>query len=190
MTNIAQLIFFHPPIAALFDGLQNFHPLFVHFPLALLPVALLFDVLGYVLKKPSLSAAGWWCFALGVVSAIVTVFTGLQAEETVSLSQEAHEVLEHHEQFQIYSTVFLTALLIWRGIKRGGLPNPSALYLLITAIAVGAITFGAHYGGALVYRYGVGTSVQPAATQNQEQPEDGNTEESLLPVQGATLASQ
>ncbi|HEY9657418.1 MAG TPA: DUF2231 domain-containing protein [Allocoleopsis sp.] len=159
---------FSLPLAALFDGLQNIHPIFVHFPLALLSAGILFDVLGYGLKKPSLSNAGWWVFALGVVAAIITVFTGLQAEGMVSLSQEAHEVLENHEHFQIYSTVVLTGLLIWRAIKRGNLPNPSVVYLVITAIAVGAILFGSHYGGSLVYQYGVGTSVQPAATQGEQ----------------------
>lgn len=173
-----QSMFFHLPLAALFDGLQNVHPLFVHFPLALLSAGILFDVLGYGLKKPSLSNAGWWCFALGVLSAIVTVFTGLQAEETVSLSQEAHEVLENHEHFQIYSTVVLTGLLIWRGIKRGRLPNPSIVYLLINAIAVGAILFGSHYGGQMVYQYGVGTSVQLATTKGENQ--SGENQQSEL----------
>ena len=39
--------------------MQNIHPMFVHFPLALLSVGLLFDILGYLLKKQSLSSAGW-----------------------------------------------------------------------------------------------------------------------------------
>lgn len=160
-----QSMAFHLPLAVLFDGLQNVHPLFVHFPLALLPVGIVFDILGYALKKPSLSNVGWWCFAVGVVAAIVAVLTGLQAEETVSLSQEAHEVLESHEHFQIYSTIVLTGLLIWRRIKRGLLPNPAVLYLIITAVAVVAILFGSHYGGSLVYQYGVGTSVQPTSSQ-------------------------
>jgi uncharacterized membrane protein len=177
-----QIMFFSSSIAALPDGLQNVHPVFVHFPLALLSAGILFDVLGYALKKTSLSNAGWWCFALGVIAAIITVFTGLQAEETVSLSKEAHEVLEHHEHFQIYSTVVLTGLLIWRSIKRGALPNPAVGYLIITAIAVGAIVFGSHYGGQLVYQYGVGTSVQPAATKGENRP-NKDEQSYLLPPQ-------
>lgn len=166
-----QPLFFNLPIAVLFDGLQNVHPIFVHFPLALLSAGILFDVLGYTLKKPSLSNAGWWCFALGVLAAIVTVFTGLQAEGTVPLSPEAQKVLKNHEHFQIYSTIVLTGLLIWRSIKRGVLPHPAAVYLVIAAIAVGSILFGSHYGGQLVYQYGVGTSVQPATPQGGNQPE-------------------
>lgn len=164
-----QTMIFQPSLLALIDGLQNIHPIFVHFPLALLSVGVIFDLLGYSLRKSSLANVGWWCFALGVVSAIITVITGLQAEATVSLSPEAHEVLEQHEHFQIYSTVVLTGLLIWRSIKRGGLPKPNVVYLAIAVIAVGAILFGAHYGGQLVYQYGVGTSVQPAATSGAPQ---------------------
>jgi uncharacterized membrane protein len=126
------------------------------------------------LKKPSLSNAGWWCFALGVVSAIVTVVTGLQAEDTVSLSPDAHEVLETHEHFQIYSTIVFIALLIWRSFKRGSLPRFASVYFVVTAIAVGAILYGSHFGGKLVYEYGVGTAVQPASTKSSN-PQDSSS---------------
>lgn len=142
--------------------MQNLHPMFVHFPLALLSVGLLFDTLGYLLKKQSLSSAGWWCFSLGVLSAIVTVFTGMQAEHTVKVSGEAKEILENHEHFQITSTVVFVVLWIWRCITRERMPKFAIIYFVITAIAVGAILYGAYYGGELVYEYGVGTAVQPA----------------------------
>jgi len=147
--------------------MQNIHPMFVHFPLALLSVGLLFDVLGYFLKKQSLSHAGWWCFALGVISAIVTVFTGIQAEHTVSVSGEAHEILEQHEHFQTYSTIVFVGLLIWRSITRGAIPRLAIAYFIVTAIAVAAILYGSHYGGRLVYEYGVGTAVQPQTTKSE-----------------------
>lgn len=156
--------------------MQNIHPMFVHFPIALLSVGLLFDILGYFLKRESLSHAGWWCFSLGVVSAIVTVFTGMQAEDTVSLSPAAHEVLETHEHFQIYSTIALTGLLIWRSLRRNILPRWAGIYLIVSAIAVSAILYGSHFGGRLVYEYGVGTAVQPPTTQ-------GETEQSQEPQQ-------
>lgn len=122
--------------------MQNVHPMFVHFPLALLSVGLLFDILGYFLRKESLLNAGWWCFSLGVVPAIVTVATGIQAEHTVALSGEAHEILENHEHFQIYSTVVLLALLIWRSLNRGAIPRLKYVYFAIAVIAI----FGSHFG--------------------------------------------
>lgn len=133
----------------LFD-MENIHPLFVHFPIALLLTGLLLDGLGFVFKKSGLSTAGWWCFGLGVVAAVITVFTGLRAAETISLSQEASEVLEMHEHFQLYSTAVLVGLLIWRCIKWNLIPPLASMYFIITILAVGAISYGAHYGGQLV----------------------------------------
>ncbi len=147
--------------------MQNIHPMFVHFPLALLSVGLLFDALGYFLKKQSLSYAGWWCFSLGVVSAIVTVFTGMQAHDTVSVGKEAHEIMEQHEHFQTYSTIVFVGLLIWRSITWKAVPRLPIVYFIVTAIAVAAILYGAHYGGRLVYEYGVGTAVQPPTTKGE-----------------------
>ncbi len=141
--------------------MQNIHPMFVHFPLALLSVGLLFDILGYFLKKQSLTSAGWWCFSLGVLSAIVTVITGLQAEGTVTVSGEAEKMLENHEHFQITSTIVFVVLWIWRSLTREKTPKLAIIYFVISAIAVAAIIYGAHYGGELVYEYGVGTAVQP-----------------------------
>ena len=96
-----------------------------------------------------------------MLSAIVTVFTGIQAEHTVKVSGEAHEILENHEHFQITSTIVFVVLWIWRCIIRERIPKFAIIYFVITAIAVGAIFYGAHYGGELVYKYGVGTAVQP-----------------------------
>lgn len=165
----------------MFEFMKNVHPLFVHFPIALLSLAILLDVLGYFLKKQSLLNAGWWTFLFGVISAIVTVATGLQAEKTVSLSQQAHDVLETHQRFQTYTTLVFVVLLIWRSLKKGALPRPAIAYLVVAAIATATILYGADYGGRLVYQYGVGTSVQPASTQ-------GTKSELLQP--GAVMAKQ
>ncbi|WP_017301367.1 DUF2231 domain-containing protein [Nodosilinea nodulosa] len=159
--------------------MENIHPLFVHFPIALLLTGLLLDGLGFVLKKSALSTAGWWCFGLGVLSAVVTVFTGMQAESTVSLGPEASEVLEKHEHFQLYSTVALVGLLIWRCIRWRLVPPLASVYFVVTILAVGAIAWGSHYGGMLVYEYGVGTAVHP------EQPQGDTPEQSALPPAAA-----
>ncbi len=140
--------------------MQNIHPMFVHFPLALLSVGLLFDILGYFFKKQSLSSTGWWCFSLGVLSAVVTVFTGMQAANTVTVSGETKEILESHEHFQITSTIVFVVLWIWRSFSRQNPPKSAIIYFVIAAVTVGAIVYGAHYGGELVYEYGVGTAVQ------------------------------
>lgn len=160
--------------------MKNFHPLFVHFPIGLLSVGVLFDILGYFLKKQSLSNAGFWCFGLGVISAVVTVLTGLQAEKTVSLSPAVDVILETHQRFQTYSTIVFVGLLIWRSFKKGALPPLTNVYLVVAALAVAAILYGSHFGGRLVYEYGVGTAVQPAVTKNENQKSENEGKDNLL----------
>ena len=43
-------------------------PLIVHYPIALLSTALLFDVLGSFLKRNDLRDAGFWCMIMGTIS--------------------------------------------------------------------------------------------------------------------------
>jgi uncharacterized membrane protein len=164
------------------SDMENIHPLFVHFPIALLLTGLLLDGLGFILKKSGLSIAGWWCFGLGVISAVVTVFTGLQAEETVSLSQEASEVLEMHEHFQLYSTAVLVGLLIWRCFKWRLIPPLASVYFIITILAVGAISYGSHYGGELVYEYGVGTATNPVDMDSETEQQQSALPKSMAPT--------
>lgn len=140
--------------------MQNIHPWFVHFPLALLAFGLLFDFLGFVWKKHSLSAAGWWCHVFGVATAIPTILTGFQAFFTVGHSTEAaHQIMRTHRNVQLTVGILFTGLLIWRSISKHIVPRRTPIYFVIAATAVGLMLYGAHLGGQLVYEYGVGTAL-------------------------------
>src|SRR3989338_3837349 len=75
----------------------NVHPLFVHFPIALLLAALALYLFGSILKKEALLAAGKWNLLLGSLSAIATVWTGLKAAETVSHGGGTHQIMMAHQ---------------------------------------------------------------------------------------------
>src|SRR5437660_1526952 len=55
-------------------GAPPLHPILVNFTAALLPASLLSDVLGRLLRKQSLAAAGWWMM---LYAALITPFTAL-----------------------------------------------------------------------------------------------------------------
>ena len=57
------------------------HPLVVHFPIALLLVATVIEIVNLFLKKDYLSKTGTVLFVLGVISGFVTLATGDGAEE-------------------------------------------------------------------------------------------------------------
>ena len=56
---------------------EMLHPILVHFPIALLSMALLFDVIGWVRNSSSFRSAGLYCLATGAVGTLLAVLSGL-----------------------------------------------------------------------------------------------------------------
>lgn len=162
--------------------MQNVHPLFVHFPIALLSVSVLFDLLGQILKKDSLTVSAWWMQIMGTAALVFTAATGLIAETTVGHSDDAHEVMQNHKTMELIAAGIFLFIFIWRLILRGKTPSESGktAHTLYTIMAIGAVAFmltGSYWGGKLVYEYGVGVSVS-----QKEAPEhtSGNNKESAI----------
>ncbi len=139
----------------------NIHPLFVHFPLALLPAAVLLDILGARWGKESLRSGGWWCRVLGTAGAIGAAITGLLAGRSVPHPEAVHSIMETHETLGLSTLGIFLALLIWRSLNKNFLPQHRALALAYFVIALAGVTvmfFGARLGGEMVYEHGVGGS--------------------------------
>lgn len=154
--------------------MQNIHPLFVHFPIALLSAALLFELIAMAFKKPASQTAGWWTFVLGVIAIAVTAVTGLIAESTVLHTDDAHELILQHRNLEIIAGVIVVLLFIWRLSLKSELPGSTVLRTVYTGIfilAVAALLTGAHVGGRLVYEFGVGTS-QSAGSSHEHDSEE------------------
>jgi uncharacterized membrane protein len=134
----------------------NLHPLFVHFPVALLPVALILEVAALLLKKREISRAGWWNQILGTIALAAAVTSGLFAEGTVHPSDAAREIFETHEQAAFLASALFGGLLFWRSGSRGNIPNPRYVFLLVFAVGVGLVLGGAWFGGELVFKFGIG----------------------------------
>ena len=141
--------------------MQNVHPVLVHFPIGLLSVGLLCDILGSVFSKNSLRSSGWWCQVFGIAAIIAAALTGVLAESTVGHSDASHEIMEMHKTLGLVAMGIFGLLFLWRSARRTLLPQALPLlivYFIVGASAVGLMFFGAHLGGRLVYEFGVGGS--------------------------------
>jgi len=60
-------------------GMNNIHPLLVHFPIAFLSAFFVLDLVGTLAKKPQWRSVASWFLYFGTVAAVFTVIAGLIA---------------------------------------------------------------------------------------------------------------
>lgn len=158
------------------SALQNLHPLFVHFPIALLTLFFLIDVVGSLAGRAEWRQVATWFLYLGTVFAGMTVAAGLLAANSVAHGGDVHEIMEHHEHLAISVLSLSAALSVWRLVGKGVIVGAAnTLYLLLAAILCGLLAFTADLGGLMVYKYGVAVEaadhINQAAAQAHEHDE-------------------
>ena len=134
-------------------SLENIHPLFIHFPIALLSTGLLLDLIAVFLKREDLENAGFWCMFVGTISCLFSNFTGLMiflaGASFSDLPRFTHALLA-------WGSTFIFALLFWIRIKFQMDFRYSQLkqliYFSLYILAVGILFYGAHLGAKTAER--------------------------------------
>jgi uncharacterized membrane protein len=151
--------------ALLFPGianLNNLHPLFVHFPIALLCVFFFLDFLGTVLKKNTWRETASYFLYIGTVFSLFTVIAGFSAAESVPHGDNVHDIMEDHEHIGVSILVLASALSAWRYLAKEIITGAkNTLFLILAGLLCALITFGADLGGLMVYHYGVAVNAVP-----------------------------
>lgn len=139
--------------------MESFHPLIVHFPIALLLTATALDLMATLMKRPNLHRVALWNLGLGTLGAATAVLTGLQAEEVAKHSFEIWRVLEIHERLGITTLLLAIMVLAWRLTHRDHLTRRARLLTLgVMLVMCTTVSIGGYLGGRLVYEFGVGGS--------------------------------
>ncbi|MBM2839671.1 MAG: hypothetical protein HW412_199, partial [Bacteroidetes bacterium] len=102
--------------------MPNIHPLFTHFPIALLSVSLAFDVIGVLRNNEQLERMGWWLQLLGTIGLAATVTSGLIAKAGVSIPEVGQTTFDAHQQIAFLVAALSTVLILWRIACRTRLP--------------------------------------------------------------------
>lgn len=162
-----------------FEGLKqitNIHPVFVHFPIVLFPVAFLFYSAGVWLKKDALIFSGRCCLYLAAAASIVTAVTGWLAEDTFPHSDAVHQIMEVHETLGIAILISGLLLSVWTFFQKEGLPKKPRLFLIALALPALLVLQNADLGGRMVFLHGaaVKTPLVPEALHDHRQHEHQN----------------
>jgi uncharacterized membrane protein len=140
-----------------FEGLRemvNLHPLFVHFPIALLPSALLLYGLGAVLHKPGLHAAGRACLYLGAAGALLAVWTGYMAEESGPHTESVRHLMQTHKTIGLILLGIVAIQVIWSFWHREYKPKAVWGFIGLLLLATLLVLQNADLGGRMVYLEG------------------------------------
>ncbi|MEE2657219.1 MAG: DUF2231 domain-containing protein [Candidatus Latescibacterota bacterium] len=135
------------------------HPAIVHFPIALLPVALAIDVAALVCRRPEWHRTAYLLLVLGTLGAAAAVISGNQAAAPYRQGDVDAPVQYHDDLGSVSFLIFLVATL-------GRLPaylQPEVgrrigIWVLLSALGVAALWLTSTHGGELVYDRGVGVT--------------------------------
>jgi len=134
------------------------HPLFVHFPSALFPAALLFDVISRIDADLTFTRAAFYNISLGLAVAAFAAMTGLVDYLPMVGGSTKKRLGTYHLIGQVASVTCLAVSLVIRAFDFDATQTTWPA-LLLAAVGVGALVVGNYFGGSLVYRQGMRVSV-------------------------------
>jgi len=140
------------------------HPFFVHFPIALLTLGFIADVVAVIRRLSAAGTLGWWNLLAGTVGLIITVASGLISKANAeALSGRAAETLSTHEQLAFACLTGFLVLIFWRIANKTAIPPTSPrVYLGLAGVCLILLWCTAWFGGELVYLFGIGVIAPPA----------------------------
>jgi uncharacterized membrane protein len=134
------------------------HAMFVHFPSALFPAAVLFDLLSFVDADGTLVRAAFYNIALGLGVSALAALTGLVDYLPMVGGSRKKQLGTYHLVAQVTAVSLFALSLVVRAYDYNAGQTP-VLGFVPAAIGALVIGVGNYFGGTLVYRQGMRVSV-------------------------------
>lgn len=150
------------------DWAPNVHPMIVHFPIALLFVGVLIDLIGLAFRERAFWRGAALIFYVGgALGALAAFLTGDAAADSVFLPTEANALLTEHADLGKYTLWLFGAYALARTAAYvTKMDTRMPVRLGLTAVAAAGLILvwqtGEH-GSQMVYRYGVGVEAVDAS---------------------------
>jgi uncharacterized membrane protein len=150
-------------------NLPPMHPALVHFPIALVTLSFIFDLLGKLFRKDSFRSAGWWTLLAAAVTGIISVPLGYWDMNRDMLNDETHQYVDMHLKIGWVLLIVVAGLTIWRGYLRAKTDQiPGGGYLFAAFLVTCLTLFQGWFGGEMVYAHGAGVAAADQGTVASE----------------------
>lgn len=140
------------------------HPMLTDFPLALLSVAPLWDLIGIWRGENIWWAISFWDVALGLIAAVATAATGIIDFLAIRSDEKAAETGVYHMMLMISAVALFVAGLAVQKAPATPAPGRVAIVLALEILGLAVLGGGGWFGGHLVFHYGAG--------RDTDQPQD------------------
>lgn len=150
--------------------IPNWHPIFVHFTIALLFIAALLITSSLIIKnnfKEIILNAGYINLWIGCLLTIGTVAEGFYAYYTVAHDHLSHAAMTDHRNWAIATAILFLVLTLWSIRLYRNNQKQNKLFIAGLMIAMVLLSVTGWKGSEVVYRYGVGVMSLPHTKSHQ-----------------------
>jgi len=141
----------------------HLHPIVVHFPIVMITVALLYDLVFAFWKRSIKPENGLWLWLIAAVGTWVSVATGPDHD-----ARGNTQYLHLHERLADYTAWAVSILVVfrlWMFLKKNKpiIKGILIVYLLVSVASCTLVLATGFYGGKMVYSDGIGVKVNGTA---------------------------
>ncbi|WP_298154195.1 DUF2231 domain-containing protein [Flavobacterium sp.] len=139
----------------------HLHAMAIHFPIALLMIGFLSELVGHLIKKPFFNQVAFYLLILGTFGTMVAYLSGDAAGEGMEEGTLGKAIGMHQEAaivtlwLAIFTSLVYAAMLCFKfqnkWLKR--------ISFILFAAVITAVTRTAYLGGQLVYKHGAGVEL-------------------------------
>jgi uncharacterized membrane protein len=163
--------------------IPNWHPIFVHFTIALLSISTLL-LLASLFIKNSIGAkileASYINLWLGCLFAFVTIAAGWYAYNTVAHDEPSHMAMTNHRNWAMVTSSIFLVLTIWSIKLYRANQKQNFIFIICMIVATLLLSITGWKGGEAVYRYGLGVMSLPNTDSHQHTQENNPKEHSKM----------
>ena len=81
--------------------ITDWHPLIIHFPIALISTSVAFECLHFILKRDDLLSASWWTMFFGLISSLAAVASGIIDDSLIGHFGAVWPLWQNHGAMQL-----------------------------------------------------------------------------------------
>jgi uncharacterized membrane protein len=136
------------------------HPLIIHFPIALLTMAVGLTALDVLYSRDWILKTTLGLYAVGSLSALASYISGRAAADSIGLNLKAEVAIGTHSNWGLYTLLYfgvLTAIyFVARFILKQNALTIRILLAVLALVGFFILAQTAEHGGRLVFEYGLG----------------------------------